>query len=84
MVRQRNLIAADPDGRVREEGFKRRYAGFASQRDLLAFALIHTVQAQNLLAKTHHYADAPARKYDSLYCKPEETRSLLDCHGATR
>jgi oligoendopeptidase F len=77
VVRQRNLIAADPDARVREEGFKRRYAGFASQRDLLVFALIHTVQAQGLLAKTHHYADAPARKYDSLYCKPEETRALL-------
>lgn len=78
VVRQRNLIAADPDGRIREEGFKRRYAGFSSERDLLAFALIHTVRAQNLLAKAHHYADAPARKYDSLYCKPEETRSLLD------
>jgi oligoendopeptidase F len=77
VVRQRNLIAADPDGRVREEGFKRRFAGFASQRDLLAFALLHTVQAQNLLAKAHHYADAPSRKYDSLYFKPEETRSLL-------
>ena len=84
VVRQRNLIATDPDGRVREEGFKRRYAGFAGQRDLLAFALIHTVRAQNLLARTHHYADAPARKYDSLGCKPEETRSLLDAmaqHG---
>jgi oligoendopeptidase F len=77
VVRQRNLIAAEPDGRVREEGFKRRFAGFASQRDLLAFALIHTVQAQNLLAKAHHYADATARKYDSLYFKPEQTRSLL-------
>src|SRR5580700_9596144 len=77
VIRQRNLIAADPDGRVREEGFKRRFAGFASQRDLLALALIHTVQAQNLLAKAHHYAGAPARKYDSLYFKPEETRSLL-------
>ncbi len=78
VVRQRNLIAADPDGHVREEGFKKRFAGFAGQRDLLAFALIHTVQAQNLLAKTHHYPDAPARKYNSLDCKPEETRALLD------
>jgi oligoendopeptidase F len=78
VVRQRNLIAADPDARVREEGFKRRLAGYASQRDLLAFALIQTVRAQNLLAKTHRYADAPARKYGSLYCKPEETRRLLD------
>ncbi len=77
VIRQRNLIAADPDQRVREDGFTRRYAGFASQRDLFAFALIHTVQAQNLLAKAHRYTDAPARKYESLGLKPEETRSLL-------
>jgi len=84
VVRQRSLIAADPDGHVRGEGFKKRYGGFASQRDLLAFTLIHTVKAQNLLAKTHHYDDAPARKYESLYCKPEDTRKLLDAmaqHG---
>jgi oligoendopeptidase F len=77
-VRQRTLIATDPDPKVREEGFKRRYNGFASQRDLLAFTLIHTVQAQTALAKSHHYADAPARKYESLYLNPDETRSLLD------
>lgn len=77
VIRQRNLIATNRDGRVREEGFKKRYAGFAGQRDFLAFALIHLVQAQSALAKAHHYADAPARKYESLYFKPEETRSLL-------
>ncbi len=84
VVRQRSLIAAAPDEHVREEGFKKRYGGFASQRDLLAFALIHTVKAQTLLAKTHHYDDAPARKYESLYCKPEDTRKLLEAmaqHG---
>ncbi|MFZ0479300.1 MAG: M3 family metallopeptidase [Terriglobales bacterium] len=78
VARQRSLIAADPDAKVREEGFKRRRAGFASQRDLLAFTLIHTVQAQDKLAKSHHYADAPARKYLSMYLAPDETRSLLD------
>ena len=77
VVRQRNLIATDPDEHVREEGFKRRYSGYASQRDLIAFALIHTVQAQTVLAKAHHFEDAPARKYDSLYFTPAETRSLL-------
>jgi oligoendopeptidase F len=77
IVRQRSLIAADPDPKVREDGFKLRYAGFASQRELLAFALIHTVQAQSALARSHGYADAPARKYLSLYMKPEETRNLL-------
>jgi oligoendopeptidase F len=76
-IRQRSLIASHPDPHVREEGFKRRYAGFASQRDLLAFSLIHTVQAQTLLAKSHHYTDAPARKYESLGFKPGDTRNLL-------
>jgi oligoendopeptidase F len=77
VVRQRNLIATNLDGRVREEGFKQRYAGFASRRDLLAFSLIHTVQSQTALAKAHHYTDAPARKYQSLDFKPEDVRSLL-------
>ncbi len=77
VIRQRTLIAMDSDPKVREEGFKRRYDGFARQRDLLAFALIHTVQAQNALAKAHRYAAAPARKYLSLYMRPEDTRSLL-------
>ena len=63
VVRQRNLIAADPDGRVREEGFKRRYAGFASQRDLLAFALLHTC-----LLYTSNEMPATACSYRS-YCQ---------------
>jgi oligoendopeptidase F len=78
VLRQAGLIAADADAAIREEGFKRRYAGFARQRDLLAFSLIHIVRAQNLLAKKHHYADAPARKYFSLYRTTEETRDLLE------
>lgn len=77
VIRQRNLIASNADAHVREEGFMKRYAGYASQRDLIAFALIHMVRAQTALAKTHHYADAPARKYESLYLNPEETRNLL-------
>jgi oligoendopeptidase F len=78
VTRQRNLIAASTDEHVREEGFKKRYAGFASQRDLLAFALIHTVRANEALAKAHHYSSAPDRKYDSLGFKPQQTRDLLN------
>jgi oligoendopeptidase F len=77
VMRQRNLIAASPDARVREEGFRKRYAGFASQRDLIAFALVNMVRAQTLLAKAHHYSDAPSRKYDNLYFDPKATRDLL-------
>lgn len=78
VIRQRNLLASDPDPRVREEAFKRRYNGLASQRNVLAFALIHTVTAQDSLAKAHHYQDAVARKYDSVYLDPMHTRALLN------
>jgi oligoendopeptidase F len=77
VVRQRNLLVSHPDARVREEAFRRRLDGFASRRDLFAFALLHTVQAQNALAQLHHYPDAPARKYASLYLNPDQTRALL-------
>ncbi|HEY6387261.1 MAG TPA: hypothetical protein VIX91_16420, partial [Candidatus Acidoferrum sp.] len=77
VVRQRNLLASHTDGRVREEAFKRRLDGFASRRDLLAFALIHTVRAQDSLARAQHYADAPTRKYRSMYLDPSQTRALL-------
>ena len=78
VIRQRNLLASDSDPRVREEAFKRRYNGLASQRDVLAFALIHTVSAQDSLAKAHLYHDAPSRKYASMYLDPVQTRALLN------
>jgi len=78
VIRNRNLIVANPDARVREEGFKRRLNGLATQRDLLAFSLLHTIKAQNSLAEAQRYADAPARKYTSLYLEPEKTRALLE------
>jgi len=77
VVRQRNLLAASRDAHVREEAWKRRLNSYASRRDLLAFALIHTVKAQNALAEIHHYPNAPARKYNSLYLDPGQTRALL-------
>lgn len=77
IVRQRNLLASHADPRIREEAFKRRLDGFASRRDLFAFALIHTVQSQNALAHLHNYPDAPTRKYISMYLTPEQTRALL-------
>jgi oligoendopeptidase F len=78
VIRQRNLIASNIDPRVREEGFHKRYLGYARQRDLLAFALLHTVQAQQAIAKEHGFPDAPARKYVSLDLDPATTRDLLN------
>lgn len=77
VIRQRNLIAATTDPRVREEGFRKRYDGYSSQRDLLAFTLMQVIGAQQALAKAHGFPDAPARKYVSLYLDPTDTRNLL-------
>ncbi len=81
VMRQRSLLAANADGKIREEAFNRRYQGFASRRDLIAFSLIHTVRAQNLDAQSHHFTDAPSRKYDSLYLDPTQTKALLEQMG---
>ena len=78
VIRQRSALAANPDEHVREEAFKRRMDGFASQRELLAFALLHLVKAKNALAEIHHFQNAPARKYTSLSLDPIQTRQLLD------
>ena len=77
VVRQRSRLATSPDAQVREQAFKRRYQGFASQRGLIAFSLIHTVKAQNMLAQEHRYADAPTRKYVSMDLDPAQTKALL-------
>ncbi len=78
VIRQRSLLASSPDARVREEAFKHRFNGLASQRNLFAFSLIHAVKAQDSLAKAHRYPDAPFRKYSSMYLDPAQTRALLD------
>ena len=81
VIRQRSLLASNPDPKVREEAFKKRYKGFASGRDAIAFALLHTVKAQNSLAQVHHYPDAPSRKYESMYLDPSQTKTLLNQMG---
>lgn len=81
VMRQRSLLMASGDGKIREEAFSRRYQGFASRRDLIAFSLIHTVRAQDLDAQTHHFADAPSRKYNTLSLDPAQTKTLLDLMG---
>lgn len=79
--RQRSRLATSPEAKVREEAFRRRYQGFASQRGLIAFSLVHTVKAQNMLAQEHHYPDAPDRKYDSMELDPVQTKALLNQMG---
>lgn len=75
--RDRLAIANNPDRAVREQGFKSLYAGYASQRDLYAFALINLVKAKNRLAQLHHFEDAPTEIYFKSYWTKTEVVNLL-------
>ncbi|MBV9924423.1 MAG: M3 family oligoendopeptidase [Acidobacteria bacterium] len=75
--RDRLAIANYPDRDVREAGFKKLYAGYASQRDLYAFALINLVAARNRLAELHHFEDAPAEIYFKSYWTKTDVVNIL-------
>jgi oligoendopeptidase F len=68
------LMARTPQGTAhsREEAFKKRYEGLASQRDLYAFTLMRLVTARNQLARLRHYEDAPSEIYFGRYSSKVE------------
>src|SRR5215470_239369 len=82
----KKLIAHTPFGAVRsvdgpkarEEGFKSRYAGFASQRDLYAFTLMQLASAGNRMAQLRHYEGAASRAYFGRYWSKEQVNDLLE------
>jgi oligoendopeptidase F len=76
--KDRNAIAAHPDRAVREAGFKARFAGFAGQRDLYAFALLNLVKARNTLSRAHHYQDFPDEAYFDKYLTTAGVKALLE------
>jgi oligoendopeptidase F len=75
--KERAAIALNPDRAVREAGFKKRYAGFARQRDLYAFTLLHLASARNRLAQLHHHDDAAAEAYFQSEWQPTDVTALL-------
>jgi oligoendopeptidase F len=76
--KQRNAIANNPDRAVREAGWKKRFAGYAAQRDLYAFTLLRLVTARNRLAQLRHYEDAPEEAYFSrCYSSKAEVADLF-------
>ncbi len=81
VIRNRIAIANHPVRSVREAGFKQLYAGYASQRDLYAFALIKLITARNQLARIHHFEDTPGEVYFNSYWSKAEVKNLLDLIG---
>jgi oligoendopeptidase F len=76
--RQRAAVAASPDRAAREEGFKKLYAGYASQRDLYAFALTSLVRSRERLARLRRFADAPEEVFFKSGLSRAEVSTLLE------
>lgn len=76
--RQRAAVASNPDRAAREEGFKKLYAGYASQRDLYAFALTNLVRSRDRLARLRRFADAPEEVFFRSYLDRSEVSALLE------
>ncbi len=78
VFRQSGEIENNPDRKVREEGFKKNLAGYATQRDLFAFALIRLVRANNKIAQLRNYKNAPDENYFGSYLTTERVKSLYE------
>ncbi len=76
--KQRSQIIDNPDRSIREEGFKKRYAGFESQKDLYAFALIHLIKANNSLSQTHHYKDFEEESFYARFLNKSDVTNMLE------
>jgi oligoendopeptidase F len=76
--RQSGAISNSPDRAVREEGFKKKYAGYTAQRDLYAFALARLVKARDQVSRLKHFKDNPAAVHFGLYLTSEEVKILFE------
>ena len=78
VLRQSGEIDNNPDRKVREEGFKKNIAGYATQRDLFAFALIRLVRANNKFAQLRNFKNAPDKNYFDSYLTTERLKSIYE------
>jgi oligoendopeptidase F len=75
---QRADISNDPNREVRKQGFLKLYEGYASQRNLFAYALIQTVNARNTVARLHKFEDAADQIYFNSFWSKPEVHNLLE------
>jgi oligoendopeptidase F len=75
---QRADISNYPDREVRKQGFLKLYEGYASQRNLFAYALIQTVNARNTVARLHKFEDAADQIYFNSFWSKQEVRDMLE------
>ena len=82
VIKQRALIIVDPDRSAREQRFRKLWAGYRSERDTLAFALLQTAKAGNTLAWLRQFQNAPDAHYFDLELDPTHARGLIETVAA--
>jgi oligoendopeptidase F len=78
VYRQEGAIDNSQDRAVREEGFKKRYAGFASHRDLYAFSLSRLIKAANQIARLRHFKDSAEENHFGMFFDSAEVKDLYE------
>jgi oligoendopeptidase F len=78
-ARVQTVAAANPSDRAaREAAFKSRYAAFAAERDLYAFALLRLASARNRIARLRRFEDAADESYFRRYWTKAQVSSLVE------
>jgi oligoendopeptidase F len=76
-ARDRAEIQAHPSPEVRREGARQFFAGYAAQRDLLAFMLVRTIEGSNAMARLRGHASAAAEAAFNAYVTEAGYEAML-------
>jgi oligoendopeptidase F len=80
--RNYSAIAADPERRVRREGYLRNEEGLAQRRDVFADILVRTATALNAAARLRGYADYAEESYEARFLNRAQVLSFLNSLAA--
>jgi len=78
VYKQENTLSNSPDRPAREAGFKKMYAGLASQRDLYAFGMTRLVRTRDKVSQLRHYTGYPNEVHFGLYLRTPEVKALFE------
>jgi len=84
--RDRSEIEASPSPEVRREGERQLFAGYASQRELLAHMLVQTIEVHDAIARLKGHGSALGEATFGAYVTPAHFEAVLAevaRHGAT-
>jgi len=83
VFRQMQEVENSPDRAVREEGFRKRFAGLASQRDIYAFSLSRLIKAADQVSRLRHFKDNAEETHFAMFLTTAEVKDLYEKIAST-